>query len=99
MFTSNLEIKGYNNDIPIVECSEFVEKYPWIIWAATNNVEAMKAASMDMTAQARRAAVVYIDRPVFPDDAFAETRANDEQEMKEQLKALEEWKDRGCNEQ
>jgi len=93
MFTSNLEIKGYNNDIPIVECSDFVEKYPWIIWAATNNVEAMKAASMDMTAQARRAAVVYIDRPVFPDDAFAETRANDEQDMKEQLKRLEQWKD------
>jgi len=93
IFTSNLEIKGYKNDSPVVECSEFVEKYPWILWAATKNVQAMKAASMDMVAQARRAAVVYINRPIFPDSAFAESRASDEQDMKEQLERLAAWKD------
>ena len=61
VFTSNVEKKGVVNGIPSYSCSPFAEHFRWICHAVGNDAVSMKQENVNMHAQARRCAVLYLD--------------------------------------
>ena len=89
IFATNAEVTDVDNKH--VTCSQFVEHYSWIISAIFRDTPKMLTADVNTVAQARRGAVLYIDKPICDGSIQESFDEMNDAEIQGQLQALESY--------
>ena len=85
IFTTNIVITRETT-----EKSDFATHFDWIEYLIRGDADKIKAAGVDAMAQARRAAVVYIDKPLIAEAVRANMQEEENVVIAEQMNRLPE---------
>ena len=92
VFCTNLERKEVDAGAgPTFDVSVFAQKLEFVVPLVANNQEGMKNTNIHVQAMARRAAVLFLDVPVFPETAMEESINRDHEEIVMQQNILAAW--------